>query len=442
MRINNWTIIYAFGYALVTIGIRTFYKRHQITGLEHFPKDKPIILACNHQNAFMDPVVVAAQLSKSVFYLVRADVFKKKWVARLFDRFNMMPIYRERDGVNTIQANEVVFNRCYDILAKKNPIIIFPEGTHSGIKKLRPLKKGFIRIAAGAAQKYGSKMDVQIIPIGVNYSESTKMGAELLINFGKPINASQFIEGGLTGMQMKAATDKLSDAMSDLMIDIQDPSHYYFIHEMLLLFEQEIMSIKAPLSNPSLWDKFQAQKQFINDTDNWLKKQDSKRLEEQMLEFKQDVLNSNLRYWLFKKEKHPVLVSIIGLILFFPVQIYGVINHYLPYKIPAVFVEKKVEDQQFHSSLKMALGVILFGVFWTIQIILVAFFTDHYIWLGYAFSLPLSALISYQYWIRLLKAKGTITYNRLMKKPTGQFKNMKRKYQGLRSCFYEIISNQ
>ena len=69
----------------------------------------------------------------------------------------MLPIYRQRDGVDTIKMNEKTFDKCFDILANKGNLIIFPEGNHNYQKTLRPFKKGIARIALGAAEKYDFK---------------------------------------------------------------------------------------------------------------------------------------------------------------------------------------------------------------------------------------------------------------------------------------------
>ena len=49
--------------------------------------------------------------------------------------------------------------------------------------------------------------------------------------------------------------------------------------------------------------------------------------------------------------------------LFLPLHLIGLISNYIPYKIPDLFVEKKVNDPHFHSSIKMSMGVILFILF-------------------------------------------------------------------------------
>ena len=437
MRINNWSILYSIGYVIVAAGVNTFYKRHAVVGAENIPKNKPIIFASNHQNAFLDPVVIAVKLTQPTYYLVRADIFKKPLIAKIFDSINMMPVYRERDGVDTKNANEGTFNRCYDILSKNRPIIIFPEGNHGKFKNLRLLKKGFARIAAGAEEKYGKHIDVKIVPVGLNYSDHNNMGAELLINFGKPIDFSDYIDLMNDPRQLTLAKDQLTVAMSNEIIDIQKLEYYHFIHEMMYVFENELLE-KANTTSRNLSEKFKAQKDFISKAESYLESNPKIELEQQMIDFKEDVLSLGLRYWLFNKEKHAVSLSIFSLILFLPLHINGMVNNYLPYKTPVWFVNKKIKDKQFHSSLKMALGVVFFILFWVIQVVIAGFFMPKYWMWMYAMSLPISAWISYQYWIKLLKTKGQLKYNQLIKTKDAKILELKNKRNQFKSIFDQI----
>ena len=145
-----------------------------------------------------------------------------------------------------------------------------------------------------------------------------------------------------------------------------------------------------------------------------------------------------MKAWLFRKEKQSVFLPVLFLILGAPLHIYGMLNNYLPYRLPAFFVEKKVKDVHFHSSIKMALGVLLFCLFWGIQIGFVAIFSSHYIWLYYLGSLIISALFSYYYWITLLKTKGKIKYNQLSKNSDGRFLTLKEIHAEIKSVLDKL----
>lgn len=440
LRINNWSGTYAFGYFLVTIGLRTFYKKHEITGRKNIPKKKPIIFAANHQNAFMDPILISVTRPNPTYYMVRADVFKNKTAAAIFESINMMPIYRQRDGVDTLEKNKAVFERCYDLLEQKRPIIIFPEGNHGKHKKLRPLKKGAFRIGFGAEEKYNNDLDLYIVPVGLNYSNNKNMNATFLLNYGEPILLKDYLDdyNSNPNVTLNKLTKLLTTKMSELIIDIKDLDHYDLINNSLTYFRDNINLWENNKSH-RLSDIFNAQKSFIEKAENDLKENPKhQQLIELEQEFSEQLEKNKLRAWLLNTDSYHTGRKITLMILGFPFFLYGVINSYIPYTIPLWFVNKKVKDLQFHSSLKMALGVFGFMIFWSIQTLLVSLFTDNYIWGWYALSLYPTAYLAYKWHILRIKTAGIFRFKRFAKnspeKATvfeDQFKQLKEYFQSL-----------
>ena len=427
MRIKDWTPLYFLGYNLTKLGSRVFYKTHQVVGIENIPKDKPVLFAANHQNAFMDATVIGSNLKKPIYYMVRADIFKKKSVAKLLWAINMMPIFRQRDGANAVKKNEAIFDKCHDLLNEKKSILVFAEGNQGKQKKLRPLQKGIFRMGLGAEEKHQG-IDVHIVPIGLYYSDTVNMGAKLLIHIGKPMRIQDYAEACKTddAITLNKMKITLSSRMSDLMIDIQNTEYYEAIHKIMLDFDNEIYRYEDIKGNKII-DEFHCQKGFISKAENWIEKnpEEAQSLKEKA-EFHTNTLKElQLKSWLFRKEKQNLLLPMLFLILGAPLHLYGIINNYLPYKLPVIFVEKKVKDIHFHSSIKMLMGVVLFSLFWGLQTGLVAILTDHYIWLYYFSSLFISAFFSYLYWIAILKTKGKLKYNKLSKNGDARFLSLK-----------------
>ena len=163
---KSWSLIYKICYAIVRTGMRTYFKRYELHNFENLPKDSGLLFAANHQNAFLDPIVLAAHLKKPVYFLTRADIFKKKLANKILRKVHMLPIFRQRDGVDTAEKNKGTFSQCHDILKNKEHVLIFPEGNHNYKKHLRtPLKKGISRIALGAAEKNNFNLKLYIIPL-------------------------------------------------------------------------------------------------------------------------------------------------------------------------------------------------------------------------------------------------------------------------------------
>ena len=70
------------------------------------------LFSVNHQNAFLDGILVALKQRRPVFFLTRSDVFKSKTVAKLFNLLNLVPIFRAQDGTGEITAKNIeTFNQ-------------------------------------------------------------------------------------------------------------------------------------------------------------------------------------------------------------------------------------------------------------------------------------------------------------------------------------------
>ena len=68
---------------------------------------------------------------QDLFYYLITDIFKNKIANKILRRCYMLPIFRQRDGVNTIEKNEETFIACYKMLNNRENLMIFPEGNHN-----------------------------------------------------------------------------------------------------------------------------------------------------------------------------------------------------------------------------------------------------------------------------------------------------------------------
>jgi len=104
----------------------------------------------------------------------------------------MLPVYRVRDGWNTITNNNAIFETCSELLNQKEAVVIFPEGSHNLARRVRPLSKGFTRIVFDTLEKFPDT-DLQIIPVGLNFMNATHFADSAALYFGNPIQAKSFI---------------------------------------------------------------------------------------------------------------------------------------------------------------------------------------------------------------------------------------------------------
>ncbi|MBT4775906.1 MAG: hypothetical protein HON99_09315 [Crocinitomicaceae bacterium] len=416
---RKWSPIYFVARLIVTFGSIGFYKKFESNGQLNIPKNKPIIYAPNHQSGFMDPILIASLRKKQTHFLVRADVFRSKFIITVFKWLKMMPVYRQRDGKSGLEKNQAIFNQCYRILKKGNGLIIFPEGNQLNKKSLRSLKKGIGRIALGAETKYNFDLDVNIIPVGINYGHHTKMQSTVLINYGKPIPISKYKNLNQIS-EAKAINEIRTDVeagLKPLIINISNDEYYDTIEEIRLIFP-ELVHHKAGEFVSTLYAELKSGQQLISAIEPWISsnENEAKNLKLIVNSIKSGTTALKLKYHLLINEDHKVFVNIVFLILGLPLHVVGVILNYLPYKVPEWFVNKKIKDPHFHSSIKMIGGSVTIFTYGLISSIIFGFVLGWNYGIIYFFCSPLLGLFSLKYWVLYLKTRGRIRYNLLRKK--------------------------
>ncbi len=176
----------------VHLGLHAFFKKIKAVELEKLPTNTPYLFVANHRNGLIDPILIAITKKSIIFhFLTRASAFKNRIADVLLRSINMLPIYRIRDGKNSVQQNQEIFEACYTVFDKKESVLMFPEGNHGLPRRVRPLRKGFTRIALGYLKKNPTKK-LKIVPVGINYSNMHRIGSSVSIYYGKPIDTNDY----------------------------------------------------------------------------------------------------------------------------------------------------------------------------------------------------------------------------------------------------------
>lgn len=192
---NVWdkSFWYSFFRPYVQWAVRTSYSRITVNGLDNVPDSRKssVIIAANHCNTMMDSLVLLQSRKDPDFFVARADIFSNPFIARILTNLRIMPIYRKRDGGNSAERNEAVFDNVVEGLGHGMAFSIHPEGTHRARRSLLPIKKGAFRIAQQAAETNPDR-DVFIVPAGLEYYDYFNLMRPVTLTYGKPMR----IKGG------------------------------------------------------------------------------------------------------------------------------------------------------------------------------------------------------------------------------------------------------
>ena len=215
--------------------LHCYYGKIKISGKENVPKNKPVLFLPNHHNALLDVLLLAVDSNRKPWFLTRADVFKKPRVKKFFAYLQMIAIYRIRDGRKALKKNDAVFNRCAELLEENEAILMFPEANHNIKRRVRPLSKGFTRILFGTLDR-SPDLDIQLIPVGLNYKDAQSFPDHVGINFGKPISLKELYNKDDVKASTILVKEVVADSLKTLTTHIEDEESYESIISQLNAF--------------------------------------------------------------------------------------------------------------------------------------------------------------------------------------------------------------
>lgn len=377
-KIYSWSLRYEIYRMYLRIIHWLFYNKIVIKGKENIPSGIPVILTPNHQNAIMDAMAIVCLLPGQIVFMARADVFSNKWIAKILRFLKIMPVYRMRDGMENLNKNNDVFAEAIEVLHNKKVLCLMPEGTQSEKHQLMPLVKGTFRIALTAADNFSIPSPV-IVPVGIDYTDYAAYRSQLIIQFGKPINVSEYFSLYQTNPveALKSMKKLLENEMKKLMLHIECGKCYDTVEYLRHLCRPFIID-KLGYKPKNAWHRYLADKWFIDKCNA---------IYHSNLLFFEDLL---IDLATLKKETNalkvspdalftypPGLIKIIlmsfRLLIFLPFFICGYIANAGLIYMPAI-VNKNINDVQFHSSVKYTIVSLLLPFYYCLLWFIASFF--------------------------------------------------------------------
>ncbi len=427
---------YSAGYALLksVAGFwhnNVFYRKVIVLGRENINPDDHLIFAPNHQNALMDALAVLFTHKGQPIFLARADIFKRKAIAAILYFLKILPVYRIRDGFSSLKANDEIFTKTIDVLKNKNGVVILPEGDHAGFRRLRQLKKGICRVAFQSDEATGFNLKIKIIPVGLEFSNYSRFRQVLTVAYGKPIEVSEYFESYKANPEraLNELRSRLSDEMKRIMIHIDSEEDYEAIDELRSM-------INGKFSDDIKFSKLFRDRILVNKM-NQLKSTEPSlysRICSLSLKIKRKAKELNTDYRLLEKRKHPLgwlIAGMIGIIITFPLFIYGNIFNLTFLEIPNLQI-RKIKDPQFHSSIRYGISLAMAFVFLPLYLILSLFIFSSW-WLGLLIflTLPLSGLFAWNYYLEFRRIKGGFRVRNYIRQKNKDFQLLRCNYNEL-----------
>ncbi len=206
--------------AVLRLALRVYFRRIEVTGLEHVPPDSPVIFVLNHPNALVDPAFLLCLTPRRVAFLAKAPLFRMPVIGYLVRALDSLPAYRRQDEGQDVSRNIETFNAARQLLARGITIGICPEGVSHDEPRLKPLKTGAARIALAAASS-DEATDLKIVPVGLYYTEKTTFRSSALLYFaeGLPVKRVTLEPDGTPPRDaVRELSDQIETALREVML--------------------------------------------------------------------------------------------------------------------------------------------------------------------------------------------------------------------------------
>ena len=271
----------------------------------------------------------------------------------------------------------------------------------------------------------GFDLNIKLIPVGLEFSNYSRVRQVLTVVYGKPIEVSEFYDLYRESPEraLNELRARLSEKMKMNMVHIESEEDYEAIDELRSM-------INGKYSDDIRFPKLFRDRMLISKL-NKLKSSDPplyRKICDLSLSVRKQAKEINADYRLLEKKKHPLgwlIAGFIGLIVTFPLFIYGTVFNLIFLEIPNLQI-KKIRDVQFHSSVRYGLSLALAFIFLPL-----IFFSPWWLALGIFLTIPLSGLFAWNYYLVFRRITGGFRIRNYLRRNNNDIITLKRNHSEL-----------
>ncbi len=154
----------------------------------------PVLVAVNHPNSLLDPVLILRCARRYTRPLGRAPLFEHRFLGPVLRTMGAIPVYRRQDDPEAMHRNEDMFRAAVRALHDGGAIQIFPEGRSHSESQIVELRTGAARIALQAEASADWRLGLLIVPVGITYSRKERARTPVTVRRGRGFGCADLEE--------------------------------------------------------------------------------------------------------------------------------------------------------------------------------------------------------------------------------------------------------
>lgn len=431
---------------IIRIGIRLYYAEVRVNNKHHLnPENQPLIIIANHPNTLIDAWVIGMLCKQPIYFMAKATFFDSKFKKKLLSALNMIPINRKSEAKTKGVSNQDSLNACYQILGEGKTLVVFPEGTSYKERVLRELKTGTARIALETEKLHEGKLNLQVVAVGINYSQSEKFRSNILIDIDKPQDIKEYYELYLKDKKEAVVqlTNDFRQRLERVLVTTETKEEEQLIEDVYNILNtkyipsddkgvqrevKELKEIKNHLDEKKLLQPWRIEeiRQKVKAIDWKLEK----------MKIRADFLDRKFRSLLFFRQ---LLTSLLFVVFALPFAFFGLVHNYGQYVFTDWLVPKISKDIEYYAPLAILIGFVIYPLTYFAFLCLAYYYFDFH-WLGlliYFVSMPLTGIFAYWFFKYLKHISYKWRYMWLMIDQKEIIKEIQAERQALKVLIFE-----
>jgi len=418
--------------SFIGLALGFYFRRIERFHAERVPASGPVLIVANHPCSLTDSFVVGYSVERPVSFMATVQLFRFAPLRWLLTQCGVIPVNRLKDDPKGMKSVFETFERCYAVMERGGAVALFPEGiTHDDLQ-LKEVKTGAARMALELSHRHGGKLDLQIVPVGLNFAAKEHYRSDIFVNFGEPIRANDFLAAYDTQRKdcIARLTTEIETRIRSLIVHLPQLEHASLIASIKRLYLARLKVGQTEISAAQVKaDELELTRKIAGVVDSVHRNQPVRaegfksklaRYERRQaqLQIPDDVVESGgRRRNLIGSSLGLSLLALLGL----PVAVYGWLHRLIPFAVVRWSVKRFAAPHQHKAQISTAAifaGIVAFGGFFGGCILVVNAIWGWPVSLWYGLSLPLTSLAAF-YYVREIRrlARGLRTLWILTRSP-------------------------